>query len=78
MQAFLNQGQDISIATGLRVDHAVGVEPDLHETGGEQVPAREAPQDRSFQAGENASREQGGGPGKLGGRAMLDHLVQGS
>lgn len=78
MQAFLNQGQDISIATGLRVDHAVWMKPHQHETGGKQVPARETPQNRPIQAGENASREQSGGPGKLGGRAMLDHLVQGA
>jgi len=78
MQAFLDQGQDIAVAMGLDEDHAVGVKPHLHEPRREQVPAGQTPQNGPFEACENAGREQRGGPGKLGGRAMLDHFVQGA
>lgn len=76
MQAFLHQGQDLSIAASLGIDHAVWMKPHRHETRGKQVPARQTPQNRTFEAGENAAGEKGGCPGKFGGRAMLDHFVQ--
>lgn len=76
MQTFLNQGQDIGVSMGFDEDHPVWVKAHLHETGGEQIPACQTPENRTFEAGENAGREQGGRPNEFAGRAMLDHLVQ--
>ncbi len=76
MQAFLHQRQDLAIAASLRIDHAVWMKPHRHEARGKQILAGQTPQNRTFEAGENAACEKGGCPGKFGGRAMLDHFVQ--
>ena len=77
-QTLFHDGQDLPLAEGLGVDHAIGVQARIHEARGEQVAAAEAPEHRAFEPGGDAGHEEGRGAGELGRRTSLDHLVQGS
>lgn len=75
-QALLNEWQDLPLALGLGIDHPVRMKAGAQETGGEQVPSRQAPEHGSLEAGRDSCGEQGRAAGKLGGKPRLDHLVQ--
>lgn len=77
-QAFLYKRQDLAFALGLGIDHPIGVQAGAQETRGEQVPAGQAPEHGSLVAGCDPSGEQGCAAGKFGGKACLDHFVQGA
>ncbi len=77
-QAFLDEGQDLAPALGLGIDHPIRMKARAQEPRGEQVPAGQAPEHGSLEAGRNACGEQGGAAGELGGEPGLDHLVEGA
>lgn len=75
-QTLFHGGQYVTLMKCLGIDDTVRVQACIHESGSEQVPAVQAPEHRSFEAGGNAGREERRRSGELGGRTGLDHLVQ--
>lgn len=75
-QSLFHGDQYLALAKGLGVDHTIGVQARIHETGSEQVAAAEAPEHRALETGGDPGHEEGRSPGELGGRPLLDHLVQ--
>ena len=75
-QALLHRGQEVRLPPGLGVEHAVGMQPDRGEPRREQVAPAQAPQDRSFEAREEARREQDGEGASV--RVLGRHLMQGA
>ena len=64
-QAFLHEGQDLPLAPGLGIDDPLRMQARAQETGGEQIPARQAPEDRSLETGRNSCREKGCAAGEF-------------
>lgn len=75
-QALFHGGQHLALAKGLGVDHAIGMQARIHETGSEQVAAAEAPEHRAFEPSHNPGHEERRGPGELGGRPGVEHLME--
>ena len=69
-------GRIVPLAQGLGIDDPVRMQARIQEPGREQIPAAEAPEDRSLETGRDSGREKGCAAGEFGGGPRLDHLVQ--
>ncbi len=78
MQAFFDEGQDITVMGGLDIDDAIRMQTGPQQARGEEVAPGQAPENRPFEPGRDTGGEQGGGAGKLGSQSRLDNLVQGA
>ena len=75
-QAFLETDEDRLLIARLDIDHAVGHEPGLRKGRGEEVRAREAPQDLSPRAGRDPRRKERRGGAIDRAIAAARHLMQ--
>ncbi len=75
-QALLHNGQHLALAKGLGIDHTIGMQTRVHQTGSEQVAAAEAPEHGPFEACCDPGHEEGRGASELGRRTSFDHLMQ--
>jgi hypothetical protein len=73
-----NKRQNLLIATGLDINHAIGVKTRRCETRRKEVTARQAPNNGSFKAGCNPGREQRSRSSKFRSRTGLNDFMQGS
>jgi hypothetical protein len=75
-QRVLHSGQNILVIPRFAKDHAFMVETDACERRGEEITAAQAPENRSAQARQDASREQGRETAVLSGRTRFDDFVE--
>lgn len=75
-QAFLDRGQERGLLAGLDIDDAIGMQPRLGQSGGEQVAPGQAPQHRALEPRRDPGSEQSCGRPMNRPVATAGHLVQ--